>query len=61
MLDEWKEVFMKGWMSGWWCSRRWVSGKRCSRSAGGVEGGVQEVLEEWKEVFKKCWRSGRRC
>ena len=44
----------------------------CSRSAGGVEGGVQEALqgvkggvqealEEWKDVFKKRWRSGRRC
>ena len=31
VLDVWKEVFMKGWMSGWWCSRGWVSGKRCSR------------------------------
>ena len=30
----------------------------CSRSAGGEELCVQEVLEEWKEVFKKCWRSG---
>ena len=41
--------------------KRWMSGRRCSRNAGGVEGGVQEALEEWKEVFKKRWRSGRRC
>ena len=51
MLEEWKEVFKKH-------SR---NGKRCSRSAGGVEGGVQEMLEEWKEVLKNLLRSGRRC
>ena len=55
--------------------KRWRSGRKRSRSVGGVEGGVQEALEEWKEVFKKrggveewswrCSRSagrgGRRC
>ena len=41
--------------------KRWRSVRRCSRSAGGVEGGVQEALEVWKEVFNKRWRSGRRC
>ena len=39
----------------------WRSGRRCSRSIGGVKGGVQEVLEEWKEVFKKHRRSRMRC
>ncbi|KAI0229057.1 hypothetical protein LSAT2_020513 [Lamellibrachia satsuma] len=51
VLEEWKEVFKKCWRSG----------RRCSRSVEGMEGGVPEVLEEWKEVFKKCWRNGRRC
>ena len=40
--------------------KRWRIGMRCSKSAGEMDGCVQEVLYEWKEVFEKCWRSLRR-
>ena len=39
----------------------WMSGRRCSMSTGGVEGGAQGALDEWKEMFKEHWMSGRRC
>ena len=48
MLEEWKQVFKK-------CLR---SGRICSLSVRGMEGGVQY---EWKYVVKKCWRSGSMC
>ena len=50
MFEDWKDIFKKGWKSG----------RRCSRWAGGVEGGVQEALQKLK-VFKKCRRGGSIC
>ena len=42
MLEEWKEMFSK-------CGR---FGRRCSRSSGGMKGGVQEAVSNLNKVFK---------